>query len=128
MASRKIELLVPELQEKYRLFKQAMKKAGIDFIVTCTTRTQAEQDELYAQGRTKAGKIVTWTKKSKHVEGKAFDIVIVKNGKALWDTEIDTNNNNLSDWREAGKIGESVGLIWGGRNRKPKVDMPHFEV
>lgn len=126
MASRKIEDLVPELQHKYILFREAMTKAGIDFIVTCTYRSPEEQAELYAQGRTKPGRKVTWTLKSKHCERKAFDIVIIKNGKPLWDTNIDTNDNDLSDWFEAGKIGESVGLIWGGRFKNP--DMPHFEI
>ena len=126
MASRKIEDCIPELQEKYVLFRGKMQEAGIDFILTCTKRTEDEQRDLYAQGRTKPGRIVTWTLKSKHLLGKAFDIVIMKNGKLIWDTGIDTNDNSLSDWQEAGAIGESAGLIWGGRWKKP--DMPHFEV
>lgn len=126
MASRKIDNCIPELQEKYILFREKMQEAGIDFILTCTKRTEEEQKELYAQGRTKPGKIVTWTLKSKHIEGKAFDIVIMKNGKPVWNTNIDTNSNDLSDWQEAGLIGENVGLKWGGRFSKP--DYPHFEV
>ena len=126
MANRKIDELLPELQDKYILFRETMTEAGLDFIITCTKRTQEEQNELYAQGRTKPGRKVTWTLKSKHIEGKAFDILIIKNGKAQWDTNIDTNDNEKSDWREAGEIGESVGLKWGGRFKTP--DMPHFEI
>ena len=38
-------------------------------------RTQAEQNKLYAQGRTAPGNIVTWTKNSKHIGGNAMDLV-----------------------------------------------------
>ena len=37
-------------------------------------RTVDRQADLYAQGRTKPGKIVTWTMTSKHIDGKAVDI------------------------------------------------------
>ena len=36
--------------------------AGIDLIVTCTSRTLEEQTALYAQGRTLPGRIVTYAK------------------------------------------------------------------
>ena len=105
------------MQDKYIQFKARMTDAGIDFIITCTKRTQEEQEELYAQGRTKPGKIVTWTLKSKHIEGRAFDIAILKNGKITWDT---------ADYQQAGEIGESAGLQWGGRWKSP--DYPHFQL
>ena len=57
MASRKIEDCVPELQEKFAAFKAAMDAAGIPFILTCTKRTQEEQNALYAQGRTAPGRV-----------------------------------------------------------------------
>jgi peptidoglycan L-alanyl-D-glutamate endopeptidase CwlK len=38
-------------------------------------RTQARQDWLYAQGRTRPGDIVTWTHNSDHSTGMAADIV-----------------------------------------------------
>ena len=115
--SKKIEDLTPETQEKYREFDEAMKSAGIDYIVTCTLRTQAEQDALYAQGRTAPGKIVTWTRNSKHIGGTAFDIAVKKNGVISWDA---------ADYKEAGKVGKSVGLVWGGSWDKP--DNPHFQL
>lgn len=37
-----------------------------DFMVTEGVRTPARQKELYAQGRTKPGNIVTWTMNSNH--------------------------------------------------------------
>lgn len=115
--SRDIKQCTPELQEKYELFCYEMDGADIPFILTCAKRTQKEQDALYEQGRTKPGKIVTWTRKSKHVEGKAFDICVLKDGKADW---------NAESYNKPGEIGERIGLIWGGRWKTP--DRPHFEI
>ena len=114
--SRKIEDLIPEMQEKYKNFAAKMDEADIDFIVTCTYRTQEDQDLLWAKGRTLPGKTVTWTQHSRHTQRDAFDIAIVKNGKITWDD---------SDYRGPGNIGESVGLVWGGRWNHP--DSPHYQ-
>ena len=50
-------------------------------------RTDQEQIDMYAQGRTKPGRIVTWTLKSVHKSGNAFDIYAYVNGAASWDLE-----------------------------------------
>jgi peptidoglycan L-alanyl-D-glutamate endopeptidase CwlK len=109
--------LTPELQVLYEKFCEEMDKAGIRFILTCTKRTPEEQAELYSRGRSKPGRIVTWTLKSKHIEGKAFDIAILINGEVSWKD---------SDYIKAGHIGEDVGLVWGGSWKKK--DLPHFEL
>lgn len=117
MPSRKIEDLVPELQILFHEFSMAMHDAGIQFIVTCTYRSQAEQDALYAQGRSTSGPIVTWTRSSLHTVRKAFDIAVCIDGKVSWHPE---------DYTAAGGIGESIGLTWGGSWHKP--DPPHFQL
>ena len=38
---------------------QIRRQRGIDIIISQTLRTKAEQDVIYAQGRTKPGKIVS---------------------------------------------------------------------
>jgi len=119
MASRKMSDCLPELQDKFREFDRRMKAAGIDYLITCTFRRQNEQDALYAQGRTEPGPIVTWTKRSMHTLRRAFDIVIMENGKPDWDAK-------NPKWKKAGEIGRSVGLKWGGDFSNP--DMPHFEI
>ncbi len=43
----------------------------------------------------------------------------------VWDTKADLNDNHLPDYEELGKIGESLGLRWGGRFRFR--DYGHFE-
>jgi len=121
--SRKIEDLIPSMQAKCRAFTLLMDREPLPFIITCTGRTQLEQAALYAQGRTTPGKIVTWTKHSRHEKGEAFDIVIIKNGKPDW--------SDIDLYRRAGILGESVGLTWGGRFKDPKgnprPDFPHYE-
>ena len=81
---------------------------------------------------------VTWTMKSKHITypddhdtskhlARAFDLVIVKDGKASWDLKVNVNKNEIPDYEEAGRIWESLGGTWGGRWKKSP-DNPHFEV
>jgi peptidoglycan L-alanyl-D-glutamate endopeptidase CwlK len=123
---RKVDRLNEEVYQLWVEFDKKMKEAGIRYEVTCAVRTQAEQDSLYAQGRTKPGPIVTKVKHSKHQDGIAFDIVIVDStGRAVWIP---------SAYREAGKIGQSVGLRWGGdwdsdgsSEDEKFLDYPHFE-
>lgn len=124
-------------------------------MVTCTSRDILEQMALYVQGRLPVTEVnnfrmaaglplinesenkkVTWTLASKHVTNaldkdlnndfsKAFDIAICKDGKPIWDIKVNVNENEILDYDEAGEIGESVGLKWGGRFSSP--DRPHFE-
>ena len=126
MPSRKIEDLTPETQEKYHAFARAMAEAGLPFICTCTYRSQEEQNALFAQGRSKPGPKVTWTTLSRHTDRAAFDIVINRDGKPCWDVKVDLNDNEIPDYEEAGRIGENVGLTWGGRWKTP--DRPHFQL
>lgn len=67
-------------------------------------RTYAEQDALYAQGRTAPGKIVTKAKGgiSNHNFGLAFDIVGVTN------RELDYN----LDWKSLSTLGKSKDFEW----------------
>lgn len=94
--SRDINDLSQEMRDKVRAWEINMRLEGIDYLITCTLRTQEEQNALWEQGRTKSGRIVTWTKTSKHLKGEAFDFVIMFQGKPdwkmihkdLWDTAI----------------------------------------
>lgn len=127
MASRRIEDLDPKLQPLCREFLRRCEEANIPVYLTCTRRSQEEQEELYAQGRTKAGAIVTWTLKSLHIDGLAFDFVIIKDKKPCWDLKADVNDNDIPDYLEAGRIAEEVGLEWGGSWKKTK-DYPHCQI
>ncbi len=107
-----------------------------------TLRTFAEQDALYAQGRTKLfddkGKrlgVVTKAKggQSIHNFGLALDIVLLKDsnsdGKfesASWETNVDFDKDGKADWMEVVNIFKRNGWIWGGDWKSFK-DAPHFE-
>lgn len=127
MPSRSILDLKPELQEKAKAFEEAMKEAGIRFRYTCTYRSQKEQDDLYAQGRTKPGPIVTKVRHSKHTDREAFDVVVLDAvGRPVWAP---------SAYMDLGKLGQKVGLRWGGdwdgdgqTTDERFVDLPHFEL
>jgi len=124
--SRRIEDLDPSVQLRLLRFAGKMAEVGIPWMITCTYRSQEEQDALYEQGRTKPGKVVTWTHTSRHTSRMAFDIAILKDGKPTWDVKVSVNGNEVPDYLEAGQIGEEFGLTWGGRWKKP--DYPHFEL
>ena len=66
--------------------EMAIKETKQDFGILNTggVRTDAQQKSLYAQGRTKEGKKVTWTLDSYHQYGLAVDLVAYKDGKYTW--------------------------------------------
>ena len=101
----KLKGVKPELVQKIILLKKLAKQKGIEFVITCGYRSQAEQDRLYAQGRTTAGRKVTWTRHSKHTQRIAVDVAILKNGKITWKPE---------DYFELGQLAQKIGLEWGG--------------
>jgi hypothetical protein len=59
-----------------RLIQRMQSEFGRQVSVVETTRDQARQDALFAQGRTTPGPVVTWTKSSLHLTGLAADVVI----------------------------------------------------
>lgn len=98
-------------------------------------RTWEEQDELYAQGRTKPGKKVTNAKGgwSFHNFGRGLDFGILedkdRNGTfevLSWDTARDLDKDGIIDWQEVVKQFEARGWEWGGKWRTFK-DYPHVQ-
>lgn len=131
--SRRIEDCHVELQMKLLACIQEWANAGLDVLVTCTHRTNAEQQVLYDQGRSKPGHIVTRAKpgQSSHnftVHGKpaslAFDIVPLAHGKPVWGTI----GEDLELWRRCASIAKSKGLKWYGDPGSEFVEYPHFEI
>jgi peptidoglycan L-alanyl-D-glutamate endopeptidase CwlK len=125
MASRRIEDLQPLLQVKARYHLNLCAAADIDLLIYCTLRTAAEQAELYARGRTKPGRIVTYAKpgSSAHNFGLAYDCVPLRGGKAVWGAK----GADLDLWWHVGRIGKSLGLEWAGDWTKFK-EFPHFQI
>lgn len=112
--SRDLKDLLPVVAAKASAFVAECKAQGIDVLITSTLRDGEAQAALYAQGRTKPGRIVTNAKagQSWHNHACAFDFVPVVNGKAMWD--------DARTFDRCGVIAESVGLEWAGRWTKFK--------
>ena len=122
--SRALSDLHPLVRTKAEAFLHECERQGITVLVTCTKRSIEEQAALWAQGRTAPGKRVTKARPgdSWHNWGRAFDVVPIRNGKLVWGI----NGADLQLWQRIGKIGQGVGLEWGGSWVKFP-DMPHFQ-
>lgn len=119
VTNNRIALLHPLLRPTASEFiNRVEQRLGIRLRVTRSLCSFAEQDAIYAQGRTKPGKIVTNARggDSFHNYGLAFDVVEIVNGTANWNTR----------WKEIAEIGLQLGLEWGG-NFKSLSDKPHFQ-
>jgi len=121
----KLNTLHPVVRDEMKEFILKSKyRFDIPLRVTGAYRTYAEQDELYAKGRTKPGSKVTNAKGgfSNHNFGLAIDVV-----------PLETNNQgrlfmnwNTTNYPLIGRIGQGLGLEWGGTWKKI-VDKPHFQ-
>ncbi len=115
--------LHPRLQKKIDQLISECEKKGLKIQITECLRTVAEQDALYAKGRTAPGSIVTnargSTYSSMHQWGVAFDFCR-RDGKDAFD-----NRDGFFD--KVGRIGQSIGLEWGG-GWKSIIDKPHFQL
>jgi peptidoglycan L-alanyl-D-glutamate endopeptidase CwlK len=90
---------------------------GLKVLITSTLRDDEYQLELYKQGRSKPGSIITQLKYvGAHGFGLAFDVCQNIKGKE-WADDF---------FEKIGKIGQSLGLEWGGSWTK-FVDKPHFQ-
>jgi peptidoglycan L-alanyl-D-glutamate endopeptidase CwlK len=116
---KRIQELKPKVQRMALDFIAKAKAEGIDLLITCGYRSPEEQDRLYAQGRTTAGKIVTNAKagQSFHQYKVAIDICPIIAGKLAWNF----------DFKKLGIIGKSCGFGWGGDFPGFFKDLPHFE-
>ena len=120
---RDISLCHPELQQKAEKLISACRGQGLLIGIGECFRTVAEQDALYAKGRTAPGNIVTNAKgcsySSHHQWGTAFDIYR-NDGTGAY-------NNNDGFFDLVGTIGVKIGLEWGGNWTSP-IDKPHFQL
>lgn len=113
----KTDQLLPQIQNYAdRAIRAANELLDLELFITESYRTPERQNELYAQGRTTPGKIVTYLKstQSMHVQRRAFDLVDKQKGYNL-------------DWAAIGKIIKSYGWFHGRDFGDGFVDNPHFE-
>lgn len=118
---RRLEKVHPLLAQKVRNLDATVVAVHFDIEVVQGMRTFAEQNKLYAQGRTTPGPIVTRARGgySNHNYGLAVDLCPFINNKPAWDF----NDGFIA----IGKAAELVGLAWGGDWVK-FIDKPHVEL
>lgn len=120
-----------------QLMEAAIVETPVDFTITEGVRTEARQKELYAQGRTVKGSIVTskngTTSKSNHQPkadgyGHAVDLYPFVLGK-LKVTDPDTGKYLAVIAAHIKTVAERLGvtITWGGDWKTPH-DPPHFEL
>ena len=115
-----IATLLPQVQPYARALVKKAAQHGITIKVIAGLRTYEEQNELFAQGRTKPGSIVTNARGgfSNHNFGIAFDIGVFEGANYLGESP---------KYKAVGALGMDLGLEWGG-NWKTFVDEPHFQL
>ncbi len=123
----------------------AIFKSKIDFGVICGMRTTKEQEALVAKGASK-------TMKSKHLEGRAVDLVAYVGSSVTWQLNM---YDDLADAMAAAARKLNVPVKWGAawsvgniaewdgtmedamnsyvdlrrsQGRRPFIDAPHFEM
>jgi hypothetical protein len=144
LGKRSIERLDGVDDDIVKVVKRAIELTSIDFGVTQGLRTVEEQKELVAKGASK-------TMRSKHLTGKAVDVVAYIGSRISW--EITLYDNIAEAMREAA-IELGVAIRWGAawhipditkykgtmqeatdeyvalrvsQGKRPFIDAPHFE-
>lgn len=124
---------------------RVMEHSKVDFGIACGHRSVKEQQELYAQGRTVPGNIVTNVDgvktKSKHnsMPSIAVDIYAFVNGSASWDEKYLVYLGGMIEAIAADMYARkeiSHKLRWGGNwngdgviiTDQRLIDLPHFEL
>lgn len=136
LGKRSTDNLVGVHPDLVRVVKRALELSEVDFTVIEGLRTPERQAELYAQGRTKPGKIVTKSLTSNHFIndqtgfGHAVDIVPLP---------VDWKNTKAFDqvaqamFKAASELGVKIrwGADWdqdGNPREKGETDSPHYEI
>jgi len=125
--------------------ERAIEKTKIDFGVTFGMRTVEEQTALVAAGRSQ-------TMKSKHLEGRAVDLMAYVDGKGCWELNVyDDLCDAMKDAAEELGVSIKWGAAWSegdirtypgtaedammkyidlrrSQGRRPFIDGPHFEL
>ena len=110
---RDMDALEPEFRQKLETVIERMRaEFGREVTVVETARTQARQDALYAQGRTTPGPVVTWTRNSRHLTGRAADLMV----DGTWD--------NPAGYADLATVAAAEGLRTLGSRDAGHVELP----
>ena len=120
-SERNLVTLQPAAQRAARRFMRRAVDAGFNVRILSGTRSYAEQDALFEQGRSKPGLIVTHARggQSNHNFGLAWDIgLFATDGSYLDESPL---------YEEVPTAGLSPELEWGGNWANFK-DRPHYQL
>lgn len=120
-----------------RLMEAAIVDSPVDFTIVEGVRTAERQKQLYAQGRTTKGDIVTYsngvTSKSNHQVkadgyGHAVDLYPFVDGKLrMSEPYVVPKLREISKHIKAKAAKLGIKIVWGGDWKKP-FDPPHFQL
>lgn len=122
---KRIDTLEPEFKAKVEQLLQAAEAAtGRKWVITAARRTMAEQRAIYAQGRTKPGKVVSNAPAgySPHNYGLAVDLAPLVD---MTKNTIDWNADRTV-WKQMADVAVEMGLTSGFYFRTI-FDAPHVE-
>lgn len=132
--TRSLERLAGVHTDLAKVVKRAAQLSTVPFIITEGLRSLERQRELYAQGRTTPGPVVTGTMQSRHLTGHAVDLAPVKpDGTVDWkdlkafDAIYTAMMNAAGDMR----VPLRSGMDWdrdGKLREKGESDSPHYEL
>lgn len=122
ISEKRLSEVYPGLADKVRTMASQLETEGIDIRVTQSLRPMAEQEALYAQGRTAPGDVVTNARAgySWHNFGLAVDVAPLTPQGPDW-------NVAHPVWGRIVAIGTSLGLMAGAEWRTFP-DWPHFQL
>jgi len=125
--------LIPELQKILPDFIAECKKSGYIIKIGECVRSVAEQDALYAKGRTTGVKGKTCTNckgkgfQSLHQWGVAVDFFLDMDIDGDGSKKDDAFNDKKGTFTKVGQIAKKYGLTWGGDFRSIH-DSPHLQL
>lgn len=113
VAIRSLERLDAEFRGRLeRVVERMRSEQGLEVRVVETYRGQERQDQLYAQGRSAPGPVVTWTRNSNHTRGLAADVAL--EGAASQDAA----------FRQLARVAAEEGLRTLGPDDPGHIEMP----
>ena len=128
MSSRNLTDLCPEIRILCLQWQDKVKEAGHDAVIICTWRSPAEQIQAYKAGKSKRiHGPHNYVDANGNPSSRAFDFCVLVNGKITWSTSLDNDKDGTPDYEELGKIGEGLGLEWGGSWTSLK-DFDHLQL